>query len=232
MLAWTALFLVLQSWSATWELTGQVTSLDGKTPLYTEHHRVELDEKGLNKKIESQYKKDGVEFARMNSDFSKSALVPDIEFTDSRFELKQELKQNEKKELVFRTLRKGQKEKTKTFSPTDSSVAGQGFDNFIKIKFDELQKSSVPLRFGVLEEMDFFSFTGKSRPALSADRARFGIKLSNPLLSLFLKELEVEYDVATRKLSSYRGLSNILDEKGKGQNVLIQYTWKEVKSGN
>jgi hypothetical protein len=232
MMFWTAVFILLQSAASTWELTGHVTSLDGKVPLYTEFHRIELDEKGLNKKIESIYKKQGAEFARMTTTFEKSPFIPEVKFQDSRFGVRQELTWVENSQVRFRTEKPGKPAKEKVLVAPQNSVAVQGFDNFVKVHFDELQKSSMPLHFGVLEEMDFFSFTGAAKKALSPERVRFGIHMSNPLLRLFIDELEVEYDVVTRRLSSYRGLSNLLDDKGRGQKVLIQYVWKKVGHGN
>lgn len=224
-------FLYLQSFASSWELTGHVTSLDGKTPLYTEIHRIELDEKGLNRKIESKYKKDGTEFASMTTSFEKNRLVPEVQFHDTRFGLRQELQWNEDTQLRFSSQKTGKPLKEKVHAATTNTVAGQGFDNFIKMHFDKLQKSSLPLRYGVLEEMDFFSFTGGPKQSLSPERARFGIKLSNPLLRLFVDDLEVEYDLTTRRLYSYRGLSNVFDDQGRAQNVLIKYVWKEVRHG-
>lgn len=223
-----ALWIHLQSLAA-WELTGQATTLDGKTPLYTEHHRIEFDDKGLNKKIESLYKKEGQVFAKLKSTFNNHPLVPEMEFSDSRFGLRQELRWIDNKQLRFRTERDGKPAEEKIHAATEDAVAGQGFDNFIKTHFEKLQKSTMPLRYGVLEEMDLFSFTGGPRTSKNPERVRFGIHLRNPLLRLFVEELEVEYDAVTRRIQTYRGLSNLLDEKGKAQNVLIHYTWKELK---
>jgi hypothetical protein len=228
---WAAVFLVFQSAAKTWELTGEATSLDGKVALYTEHHRIELDEKGLNKKIESLYKKQGVELARMTTSFEKNPFVPDVKFHDKRSGVRQELSWNPDAQVRFRTEKPGKPAQEEVHTARENSVAAQGFDNFIKTHFDQLLKSSMPLRFGVLEEMDFFSFTGGPKKALSPGRARFGIHVANPLLRLFVDELEVEYDISTRRIATYRGLSNLLDDKGRGQNVLIRYSWKEVSDG-
>lgn len=209
------------------ELTGVATSLDSKTSLYTEHHRIELDDKGLNKKIETIYKIEGKEFARMTTTFNKNPMVPEVEFFDARFQLRHKFTWLNDKEVQFISDRAGDEKKEKTFILTNNAVVGQGFDNYIKTYFEKLQKGDLPLNYGVLEEMDFFSFTGKAKPSSSPDRLRFGIQLSNPFLRLFVRELELEYD-RSRRIQTYRGLSNLLDKNGKAQNVLIKYMWPEA----
>ena len=102
-------------------------------------------------------------------------------------------------------------------------VAAQGFNNFVILNFEALKSGTVPLSFGVLSERDFFSFKGSQRAEPSANTVQFGIEISSFFLSLFLKELLVEYDVKTKHLVSYKGLSNLLTDQGKSQSVLIKY---------
>ncbi len=207
------------------ELRGIAKSLDGKKHLYSEVHQIETNEKGLNQKITSQYlTPEGKVFAQMTSDFSKNLTLPSIQFEDLRFDRKEELNLDlEKKKIVMSKTLKSKKTQNKSIPYEENMVAGQGFDNFIKLSFDKLSEKPTPLSFGVLSEMDFFNFMSFKKNAESPDKTHFSIRFKNFLLRAFVSDLLVEYDTTTKQLLSYRGLSNIPDDKDKSQNVFIQY---------
>jgi hypothetical protein len=217
------LFFFVQTNAA--ELKGQATSMDGATQLYTEVHSITVDEAGLNKKIETKYlKPNGEIFAEMTSDFSKSNVIPQINFRDRRFDKTEELIFKENSDVVvFKTRSGTQSAKTKEFKIKKDMVAGQGFDNFVKINFEALQKGTVPMSFGVLSEMDFFSFNGSKKGNPEKKTVQFGIDLTSFFLRLFSSELILDYDLQTKQILSYRGLSNLLTDDGQKQNVLIKY---------
>jgi len=216
--------LGLANFASAYELKGLATSMDGKQKIYYEAHNITLDEKGLNKKIETKYSNpDGKVFATMVSDFSKNPTVPIVVFEDERFKKKEELFYKDEKTIVLRSQVEGEKAKTAEFELKQGMVAAQGFNNFVILNFEALKSGTVPMKFGVLSERDFFSFKGSKRAEPSSGTVQFGIELSSFFLSLFLKELLVEYDVKTKYLVSYRGLSNLLTDEGKAQNVLIKY---------
>lgn len=204
------------------ELNGVAKTLDGKKIVYIEKHRITLDDDGLNKTIESQYSRpDGSIFAKMTSDFSKNKTVPIIVFDDSRFKKREELQFHGEERVSLKTINNG-KLLEKHFPLEKNMVVGQGFDNFIKINFGKLTEDTVSLFFGVVTKLDFFNFTAQKRNA-SKERVTFGINVKSRFLRLFLDELKVEYDVKSKQLVKYVGLSNLPDDSGRDQNVLIEY---------
>ncbi len=208
----------------SFELKGEATSLDGAVKIYTERHVITLDEKGLNKKIETKYfNPKGEIFAEMTSDFARNAAIPNVKFHDFRFQKTEELNlDSEQKSIVFKTLIVNKESIEKIIKINPNMAAGQGFDNFVKINFEKLQTSSVPLSFGVLSEMDFFSFKAYKKKETN-HVIQFGIELSSFFLRIFSSELVLEYDAETKQILSYRGLSNILTSENKTQDVLIKY---------
>lgn len=223
------IFLLILFYIASAEalvLKGVATSLSSKEHIYTELHDVSVTENGLNKKIQTKYSKpNGDFFAEMVSDFSKNPTIPDVKFTDQRFEKSEELNFDiENNRIIFKTTTKDKKVVTKTHQLTKDMAAGQGFDNFVKINFDQLNTATVPLYFGVLSEMDFFTFKGYKKKDLNNNVVQFGIELSSFLLRMFSSELILEYDKKTKQILSYQGLSNILNDQGKSQDVLIKYS--------
>lgn len=207
------------------ELRGVASSLDEKQQLYVEVHTITLNDKNLNQKIESEYKKlDGKVFARMSTDFSKNETLPTIEFEDFRFNKKESLRWDEDGKYVrFQIAQNGKVEKEKSFEVKQGMVAGQGFDNFVKINFQKLIEGIVPMSFGVLSQSDFYTFKGHEKGKADNGVTKFGIRLSNLIFRMFSDELLLEYDSQTKQILSYRGLSNLLSDQGKSQNVFIKY---------
>lgn len=207
------------------QLKGVANSLDKNEFVYSELHDIVTDEKGFNKKIQTKYyDSEGILFAEMTSDFSKNLTIPEIKFLDKRFKKTEELFLSEDgKEVIFKTQDNISKEILKKFTISKNMAAGQGFDNFVKIHFDQMQKKTVPLNFGVLSEMNFFSFKAYQRSSEKNDLIQFGIELSSVFLRLFSNELVLDYYPQTKQIKSYKGLSNILTKEGKTQSVRIQY---------
>lgn len=221
------LFFLLNVQSKAMEVTGVASSLKGNVTLYTEIHKITKDQKGLNKRIETKYlNPDGKIFAEMVSDFAKNPTVPEIKFSDSRFDRTEELIFDEaNSEMIFK-MTTGKKIQTKKFKWSKDMVVGQGFDNFIKFQFEQLKIASVPLSLGVIAEMDFFTFRGYKIQDVNKDVIQIGIELSSFFLRMFTTELVLDYDVKTQQILSYRGLSNILTNDAKSQDVLIKYSVK------
>ena len=63
---------------------------------------------------------------------------------------------------------------------------------------------------------------------LEDDRIRLRIELDNWFLRLFVPHIEAEYDMSTRQLLSYQGVSVVADESGKTVPVTISYAYSRA----
>lgn len=196
--------------------------------VYVENHRVQMDPSGLNKLIHVEYKKpDGSVFATMKSDFTANKTVPETIFEDKRFQLKTHVR------IVgnlveFEEFKNEKSVLKKTFPLEKSMVLSQGFDNFIKMHFANLSSQPLNFKFGALGRHDFFSLTGYK---ISSHEGweEFGIRASHWLLRIFVHELKVVYDAKSKRLKSFSGISNIMDDSGKAHDVTIDYQWMDQK---
>lgn len=207
---------------------GIATDLNKGDFLYKEIHLIEKDNQGFNKKITSSYldKKNTV-FAKMVSDFTKNKMIPETNFEDFRFQIKQvqQISANDK-ELELIHFKNQKKLNTKTIILSKDTVAGQGFDNYIKENFSTLKESKI--KFIVLDQLDFFHFHASTLPAKSENLTDFQLKISSFFVSLVVSPITVTYSKESKNLIKYQGLSNIFNEKEKSQEVLISY--KEVNN--
>lgn len=220
----TALFLISTASSTYAETLKGVARTPAGEVLYTETHQIERDDEGLSRFIRVEYRKpDGKLFATMTSDFSKNKTIPETEFEDQRFGSKTILKLD-KAHVVFEEIKDDKVISSKKLPLHSKMVASQGFDNFIRMNAKEMEKNNVTFKFGVLERKDFYTLTGfKKSSANSEDEIHFGIRASNWLFRLFANELSVAYEPKTMKLESFRGPSNVLDDMGRSQDVVINY---------
>ncbi|MDJ0778709.1 MAG: hypothetical protein QNJ85_12655 [Gammaproteobacteria bacterium] len=115
--------------------------------------------------------------------------------------------------------------------PGTQVVIDAGFDYFVRNHWDEL----------VSGEIKEFAFPFAARSSLVDLRIRrfgcsyesetdqcFRLELSNWLYRMLAAPIELGYDATDRRLTRYRGLSNIGDGKGNGQVVDIRYDYDNV----
>ncbi len=195
--------------------------------LYHEVHEITLGDDGFNKKVETRYLDSSLkEFATLKSTFKDNLFVPDSELKDTR------LKRTEKlildgKAAKIQVSTEGQKDQTKTIQIDSTSVAGQGFNNFLLKYFDDLAAGkNQKVAIVVIPLLDFFKFTASRVGGLSEkdETVEFKIQIASVFLKAFADPIYVKYNKKSRNLLEFRGLSNLSDEKDKKQQVLIQYS--------
>lgn len=227
MIVW--LLLLLSPSAFGLEMVGEARDYSGNV-LYVEKHSIQEDERGLSRKIESEYRKPGGEtFAKMTADFSKSALLPDLVFEDSRFDLRDELRYDPAAQsVILRHAMKGKKAKEVRLKADSLMVATQAFDNFIKLNFRDLNKKRLPVHFVVLSNLDFFRFEALAADGGSADAPTFRLSVKSFFLKFFVDDIRVRYEALSKRLKFYQGVSNIRDDKGRTQKVKINYEFMET----
>ncbi len=127
----------------------------------------------------------------------------------------------------------GEPIKVKSTAPTGvlPVVIDAGFDEFVRAHWDELVDGGV--------KTFLFPFAARSslvelriRPSTCSYASEtdqcFKLELSNWLFRLLASPIELGYDPETRQLTRYRGISNIGDGSGGGQEVDIQYRYRDL----
>lgn len=204
---------------------GIATELKKGEFLYKEIHFIEKDSQGFNKKITSSYlDKNNSLFAKMVSDFSKNRMIPETTFEDFRFKTKQVQEFSTSNELELTHFKNQSKISSKVINLSSNTVAGQGFDNYIKENFSNLTSNRI--KFVVLDQLDFFHFFAEALPPKAENLAEFQLKISSFFASLIVSPITVTYSKDSKNLVKYQGLSNIFSDNEKSQEVLI--TYKEV----
>lgn len=180
---------------------------------------------GLTSKVSTTYfKPDGTKFGHLISEFKSKPYLPDSEFEDLRFGRKYigKLKENNGKSVYLVEEYKNEKLlKSTSIEIKGDLISGPGFDNFISEEIVKSKDQNKPVHFLVLPRHSDYRFNVCALNDGSLFK-QYKIKPST-LLSLFVKEIVISYDLKTSLLKRYEGLSNLPSDKDESQNVVIDY---------
>ena len=212
------------------ETVGLAYDLKSEELLYRETHCISAD--GFDHEVIYQ-DNDGKLIARKLLDFSTGATTPSFVQHNhySSESIQVALADGQVSMAIIDS--DGAQSKAAVARPDDSSpiVIDAGFDEFVREHWDQL----------VSGESREFQFPFADRSSLVELRIQpltcsydtqtdqcFRLDLSNWLLRVLVKPIELGYDSDSRRLTRYRGLSNIGDENGNGLQVDIRYSYEDV----
>lgn len=216
---------------------GHAKDKDGKVQ-YIEKHKTTI-ENGITKKILTTYHEpdSDKEFARLTSDFSKNALVPELTYVDTRNNYRVESKVEGKN---VQLLRKGKKRgrtvsKTKEFEINNGTMMSQGYHNFIVSKMDQFSPGQeIEIEFIAANKLASFDFkvryTGPKKLKISKKEkdlapVGFELEINSWLIGMFAPKLLVTYDKKSKRILQFKGITNILAANGDAQDLTIDYSY-------
>jgi len=224
---WAVLALGLSITGSAVAEGGNVERYDGiaETPsgefLYRERHEVTEVGGKPERALTVYYDRAGKEIARLSSDFRGSPYAPTYRFTDAR---------NGKQESVDVRGRSVQVdyrgEKKSLGVPADETlVVGQGLHHFVRLNLARLSRETLTVRFAVPSRFDTYTFRVRPLDSPSPGVVRLRIEIDSWLMRQLAPNIEVDYELATRRLLRYRGVSNLEASDGSTQKVIIRYTY-------
>lgn len=112
-------------------------------------------------------------------------------------------------------------------------VIDAGFDNYVKINWDKLASSESPIfQFPIAtrEILVELKISLKDCSYETKTETCFSLEIDNWFLRLLSDPIELGYDTNLRRLSRYRGLSNIGDGDGEGLVVDLRYRYPDAST--
>lgn len=222
----------------TEQFRGVARDSKGETA-YIEQHEIKYNDQGFVETVVTRYmrpKGDGEIFARLESYFSEGTkFVPKSIFTDFRFNHQEEtIVSADKKTLeIVHTDLDSKKTKSKTVEISPQMVLGQGYHNYILNDFEKFNIGEKrTLDFVVPARLDYYRFDLTYVGLLKTEQRRvFRLDITNWVLKLFADKILVTYDDKSKRLMTYEGLTNIPDDNGKNQSLVIsmEYDQEGVK---
>ena len=218
---------------------GQAYEPGSSDLLYTEFHENTVREGAPLGRTEYRNPA-GTVIAERTLNFSKHAFKPDYRLVDLRdgYEEGAEVvsKGDGKNAKVRVFVRENRKEpvKDRTLTVPEPCVIDGGFNAFIKAHWDELSAGKrVGFNFVAPARRDWFSFEavpagykGAPEAPENADAKTtrtFVVRPEKTALRLLVPPILVTYDIETRRVKEYRGISNVNNSKGKSFKIRIAY---------
>ncbi|EMJ99800.1 hypothetical protein AB3N61_00755 [Leptospira sp. WS58.C1] len=210
---------------------GTAYDLETGNLLYKDFHE-ETWENGRHISSIITYKDpEGKTFAKKRISFSKSRTLPEFQLEDYRDGyLEGGALRNENTVKLFFRRKFEDSIQEKTIGSGGLSALDGGFDYFVIDHWDELMSGKkIKFNFLVPVERDKFEFLAEKtkegeyngKPALY-----LRLKIASSILSVFVKPIDLVYDIQSKRIMEFRGTSNINDENGKSYKVKIVYGFR------
>ncbi|TGK03026.1 hypothetical protein EHQ53_06090 [Leptospira langatensis] len=207
---------------------GTAYDLETGKLLYRDYHE-EYWENGKHTHSLVTYKDpEGRIFAKKRISFAKNRNIPDFQLDDDRdgyLEGGSFLGGNSVKLYARRKTSDPLQEKV--LENNGPSALDGGFDYFVEDHWEELRSGKkLSLYFLVPVERDKFRFTvEKTKEGEFNGKSSLFLRLriDSAFLSVFVKPIDLVYDMGSKRIMEYKGTSNINDENGKSHQVRIVY---------
>lgn len=195
----------------------------GGSLLYQEQHLIERDSARIRERLVLYRCGDGTAFARKHVEYRDSQFVPDFSLTDARDGYREGLDGNHDEWRVWSGTRPQPKALQKTAGVL---VADAGFDELVRAHWSALIRGGkLPIRFVVpaFDKSMALNLRSLGRASIEDQPVqRFSLKLGG-LLALVSPDIEVAYEVDSRRLRRFEGISNLRSDRGKPFNVRIDF---------
>jgi hypothetical protein len=169
---------------------------------------------------------DGLELARLETDFSRDPFAPAYEFRDARTG-EVEAVEPRAGSVVLRAPR-GTRTVRIPASTGPRLVSGQGLDRLVRDRLDALAAGEeLVVEYAIPSRLDTYEFRIRGQRGGGPDRMRVRVEFTSFVPRLLAPSLEVEYDRTTRRLLRYRGLSNLTGADGANPEVEITYAYPD-----
>ena len=206
---------------------GDAVDLKQRAPLYVEEHEERYTDGRRNMLITTYRDTEGRVIAKRSVDFSRSTLVPDFRTEDVRSGYMEGAERvAEGVRLYWRKTAEDPVEE-KIVNIPSPAVVDAGFNNFVQERWDSIMDGqTLEMNFGLPFALDYYQFRlYKDEETVQNGRNAVVVRceIDSFILRLFVQPIILVYDIETRRLVSYKGISNINDETGKSLLVNIEY---------
>lgn len=216
-------------------------ALDQKSQalLYVEKHAVTMNDDGRYLTAQVEYiDPNGQVFASKMVDYSQSQFTPDFSFNDLRSDqrINVSLVDQLSSEPMLRIMMqsKGEQQESRVEVEDSATIVDAGFDRFIFENWAALRSAKkMDFSFLAITRAQLINFEVVEKDT-EAGRVILELHPRNFFISLLVKPITLEYDKLTKRLMSFKGLSNIeqyKDGRPTNKNYLadIYYQYQDIQ---
>jgi hypothetical protein len=196
---------------------------------YIEHHRLLIDGGRIVATrtvfLDAGFQKIG----ELVSEFSHGPQFGSYEFTDSRAQYLDGAKVTADRITLYCRRTPGGDMETKSLPIKADQIVGQGFNQFIVTRLDALTRGEeFRMKLVLPSKLDQYDVCIR-KSKIEGGVLHIRVEMANWFLKLFAPHMDAEYDLKTRRLLRYDGISMIEDAGGKNSQVSIAYEYEPDK---
>jgi hypothetical protein len=221
------LLITISIKSETNNYFGDAVDVKSGQKVYSDNHS-ELVVNGKHTSSQIEYKDAGGKvIGKKSIKFNSNSYLPDFKLEDFRDGYIEGGEIVDGKYRMFYKKNKNEQLQEKIMDIAPYSVADGGFDPFIKDNWNDLMAGKkIKFKFYAPSQLDSFNFyVTKTKTAEYAGRSSLFVKMEmdNLLLNIFIPPILITYDIATKRIVFYEGISNINNSQGKSYTVKLTY---------
>jgi hypothetical protein len=193
---------------------------------YVEYHTVIYENGKVSGSQTIYYDANNTKIGELISEYSFGPQFGSYDFKDIRAQYQDGAKVAADRIWLYRKL-SPKDDIDATYLPKEADqIVGQGFHQFIADNLERISQGEVfHIRLVLPSRLDQYEFRIRRRQ-IKGNTLYIRLEIDNWLLRLFAPHIDVEYDLRTRHLLRYEGVSNLEDASGNHKNVTITYSYE------
>jgi len=223
------LFVIKLSWFGA-EANGETfvgKAVNAKGILeYVEYHTVTYENGKVSGSQTVYYDANNNKIGELISAYSFGPQFGSYDFRDIRAQYQDGAKVSQDRIWLYRKRSPEDDIDENYLSKEADQIVGQGFHQFIADNLERIAQGEVfHIRLVMPSRLDQYEFRIRKRE-IKGDTLHIRLEIDNWLLRLFAPHVDAEYDLKTRRLLRYEGISNLEDSSGKHKKVTITYSYE------
>jgi len=193
---------------------------------YVEYHTVTYENGKVSGSQTIYYDANNNKIGELISEYSFGPQFGSYDFRDTRAQYQDGAKVEQDRIGLFRKKKPKYDIEEKYIAKEKDQIVGQGFHQFIVHNLERIAQGEViHIRLVLPSRLDQYEFRIRKRE-INGDTLSIRLEVDNWLLRLFAPHIDAEYDLRTRHLLRYEGVSNLEDTSGKHKKVTITYSYE------
>lgn len=159
------------------------------------------------------------------SEYLPSPQFNTYTFKDMRARYEDGVKVEGDRLLLFRRKNPDAGLESSSLEKRDDQIVGQGFHQFLRLNLETISAGKTfQVQLVLPSRLNQYSFRIRKQN-LEGQTLKIRLEIDNWFLRLFAPHVDCEYDLSTRRLLRYTGISNLEDGSGSHKKVDIVYTY-------
>jgi len=193
---------------------------------YIEHHYLEYENGKISESRTIYYDPHNRKIGYLISEYSQGPQFGSYDFKDFRAEYQDGAKVTPRGIQLFKK-NGSEDDAEEIYLPRDTGqIVGQGIHHFIVHNLDAISRGeTIEVKMVLPSRLDQYDLRIR-KLNLEGDTLYVRVEIDNWFLRLFAPHMDCEYDMKTRRLLRYEGISNLTDGSGKHAEVVITYAYE------